>query len=438
MGAPLKILLVAYEFPPSASPQSLRWAYLVRELVRAGHEVHVLAPDVRIRASDLLDLVSGSVIHRVYPGPCAGLAAWCGRLLARAGGASARPGVSVTLKGPARPGLNWKGRLSLGFKKAAGFFLFPDIRAEWNPWARRRLRQLLPVLSPDVVISSHEPASTVAIGRVAHAQGYPWVVDFGDPLLSPYTPRRWRRRAFRLERFVMKEADAVLVTSERTREMLALRHPAGRAPCHVVTQGFDGDFRDQPDGQVEALFDDTRLELLYTGRLYAFRRIDWLLEAVTGEAPARLTVITHAAPPVLLAAAERFPERIRVIGALPHRTVLAMQRRCDVLVNVANDDPVQVPGKFYEYLGAGKPILHVRGAAVDAVTSMLVNGGHEDFIVSDVESLSALLRRLSDQKASGLPWGGRSLAADTEEYTWRVLAQRVATICKEAAARHSS
>lgn len=434
----MKILLVAYEFPPSASPQALRWAYLVRELVRAGHEVHVLAPDLRVRGSDLLDIVSGSVIHRAYPGPCAAIAAWCGRLLARAEEAPARQEAPVTWEDSARPGLNWKGRIALRLKTAVGFFLFPDIRAEWNPWARRRLRELLVVLSPDVVINSHEPASTVPLGRVAHAEGYPWVADLGDPLLSPYTPRRWRRRAFRLEEMVMKEADAVLVTSERTREMLTLRQPAGRACCHVVTQGFDDDVQDQPDGLAQTLFDETRLELLYTGRLYAFRRIDWLLEAVIGNGPTRLTVVTHCAPAALVAAAERFPERIRLIGALPHQTILAMQRRCDVLVNVANDDPVQVPGKFYEYLGAGKPILHVRSVGADAVTSILENGGHGDFIVSDVESLSALLKRLSNQKARGLSLGSRSLALDTEEYTWRALARRVAAICKEAATRHSS
>ena len=42
----LRILLIAYEFPPSPSPQSLRWAYLANRLVAAGHDVHVLAPDI--------------------------------------------------------------------------------------------------------------------------------------------------------------------------------------------------------------------------------------------------------------------------------------------------------------------------------------------------------------------------------------------------------
>lgn len=38
----MRFLLIAYEFPPSPSPQSLRWAYLARELVARGHRVKVL------------------------------------------------------------------------------------------------------------------------------------------------------------------------------------------------------------------------------------------------------------------------------------------------------------------------------------------------------------------------------------------------------------
>jgi glycosyltransferase involved in cell wall biosynthesis len=430
----LKILLIAYEFPPSASPQSLRWAYLVRELVGAGHHVHVLAPAVQGQTSDLLELVSGAVIHRVFPGPFAAIASFCSRILTRGASTASRKdeGMSPARKVAVSPRLNWKGKLAHTLKTVVGFFMFPDIRAEWNPWARRRLGKLLSLLSPDVVISSHEPASAVEIGRVAHAQGYPWVVDLGDPLLSPYTPRRWRRHAFRLERRVMNEANGVLVTSERTRDLLVKRQASGRAPCHVITQGFDDTVPDQRCVFSGAVFEPKRLELLYTGRLYAFRRIDLLLEALRGEMDARLTVVTHGAPAALLEAAARFPECIRVLGPLPHRSVLMLQRQCDILVNIANDDPVQVPGKFYEYLGANKPIIHVKGAATDAIASIFEASGHEDFIVSSVESLSKLLKELSGRKRSGLPFRPFSLSLDTEEYTWRMLAQRVVAVCQEA------
>ena len=40
-----------------------------------------------------------------------------------------------------------------------------------------------------------------------------------------------------------------------------------------------------------------------------------------------------------------------------------MQRQADVLINIANDDMTQIPGKFYEYLGSGRPILHLSNAS---------------------------------------------------------------------------
>ena len=66
----MRILLVAYDFPPIPSPQALRWAYLVRELALAGHDVHVLAPDVMgYGVGQLPELPASVVVHRSSAGP---------------------------------------------------------------------------------------------------------------------------------------------------------------------------------------------------------------------------------------------------------------------------------------------------------------------------------------------------------------------------------
>ena len=70
----MRILLVAYEFPPSPSPQSLRWAYLARKLQALGHDVHVLAPDLPGKGEGLPD-IGGLVVHRVHAGPIVGFIA---------------------------------------------------------------------------------------------------------------------------------------------------------------------------------------------------------------------------------------------------------------------------------------------------------------------------------------------------------------------------
>ena len=67
----MRLLIVAYDFPPIPSPQALRWAYLSAELVRLGHEVHVLAPDVSGYGPGGLPSTDGVHLHRVFPGPIA-------------------------------------------------------------------------------------------------------------------------------------------------------------------------------------------------------------------------------------------------------------------------------------------------------------------------------------------------------------------------------
>ena len=59
----MRILVIAYEFPPSPSPQSLRWKHLSAELARQGHEVHVLTVDAVATGAAPPD---GVVVHRVF------------------------------------------------------------------------------------------------------------------------------------------------------------------------------------------------------------------------------------------------------------------------------------------------------------------------------------------------------------------------------------
>jgi glycosyltransferase involved in cell wall biosynthesis len=430
----MKILLIAYEFPPAISPQSIRWAYLVRELMLAGHEIHVLAPDNHLVTPDLMDLVAGAVVHRTFPGLFAGFIGGGGRWFAsNSPSLTVPPDDAIASLSRTSARLNWRGRISESAKAVARHVFFPDVRGEWNPWARRKLSLLLDSVEPDVVISSHEPASTIELGRLAHEQGYPWIVDMGDPVLSSYTPSRWRRRALQVERMAAREAEGLLVTSESTRALLQSRHGNGLAACHIITQGFDDRLAEDSLALVQHLFDPARLELLYTGRLYSFRRIDCLLDVLLTEPSIRLTVVTTQAPTSLLDAAAKMPGQVRVLGPLAHRAVLSLQRCCDVLVNIANDDPVQIPGKFYEYLGSGKPILHLRKKERDAASDLLESSGQGSFVVAAGEQLRQKLSELVARKRGQLPLGSPASGLARDSYTWRALAARVAVVCGEAA-----
>ncbi|WP_158637100.1 glycosyltransferase [Arenimonas daejeonensis] len=413
---PQRILLVAYEFPPSPSPQSIRWAYLASELVALGHDVHVLAPEHSAHGAGLPALPPGLTVHRTFAGPLMGLLAWRARR-GRPAGASAVPpsqppgvaddGDSLNWKGRVwHTGLNWKGRMFARLQKLLQWLLFPDQRAEWKPWARRRFRTLVAELRPDVVISSHEPATTIEIGLDAVGQGVRWIVDMGDPVLAPYTPRRWRRRAGALEQAACRRASHVLVTTAQARDLLMERHGLAADRCTVLTQGHAPDPALPADGPLDPVFDPGLLELLYTGSFYGFRRHDALIEAVLATPGVRLNIASVNVPDDIRQAARTSGGAIRLLGFMPHLHALKAQRRADVLVNIANDNPCQVPGKLYEYLGAGRPILHLGDSPDDAAGHLLADTGGGVVCPNEPAEIS---RRLEHWRHSKLD-RGRSLS----------------------------
>lgn len=431
----MRLLLIAYEFPPSPSPQSLRWTYLARELDALGHEVHVLTADLGGQTPGLPRLPGSVTVHRSFAGPLRGLLAARRRQRERSRGGDAGAGDAASAQ-PLRPPRNWKQRVSEAVQGAAAFVHFPDIRGEWRPWGRRALERLLDQVRPELVISSHEPATTLELGLLARRRGLPWVADLGDPVLAGYTPRRWRGRSWRIERETCARADLVTVTTPGAASLLRERHGGG-ARIEVVCQGFDAAYGDAgpasgPDGAA-GMFDPRRLELLYTGSLYRFRRIDALLEALQANPGVRLSLAAVTVPERILQAAQALPDQLRLLGFLPHTAALALQRRADVLVSIANDDHAQVPGKIYEYLGAGRPILHL-GNGNDPTAALVTELQRGWVCASRSDPLSPLLGALAGAKARGELERGLELGHDqVHQYSWQHIARRLDALLAGAA-----
>ncbi|GAB3731156.1 hypothetical protein GCM10028862_10880 [Luteimonas pelagia] len=430
----MRILLVAYEFPPSPSPQSLRWAYLSRELALRGHEVHVLTIDLGGASVGLPDLPGGVRVHRTHAGLFRGLVAWRRnrRMRARASRLPAAPTAPPARA--SRGGL--KHRVSRILQALAERLWYPDLRGEWRAIALRALPDVLRHFRPDVVIASHEPATSLEVGLAARAAGHPLVADLGDPVLAPYTPRHWRRRAHALESSVCAGADHVLVTTPDAAALLATRH--GRhAGVTVLTQGYDAAPAPADEGIVD--FDPGTLELLYTGSFYAFRTAGALVAAVEAVDGVRLNVASIALPDVLRDACRRDPSRFRALGFLPHREALAAQRRADVLVSIANDDAAQVPGKFYEYLGANRPVLHLAPHVDnDAAAARLAALGRGVTCAQTPSAIVPRLQSLLSAKRSGTLDHGFALGADdVAAHAWQSIAARLETVLREVASHES-
>ncbi len=430
----LRLLLIAYEFPPSPSPQSLRWSYLASELARLGHEVHVLTIDLGGTSAGLPQLPAAIRVHRTYAGPVRGLMAAVRKRKARRATAQANTRVAAATDPVRLPGANWKKEAWERLQAIAALVVFPDVRGEWYPWARRELERVLRDVRPDIAISSHEPATTLQLGLLCKARGVPWLADLGDPVLAPYTPRQWRNKAQQLERAVCAEADHITVTNAGAAGLLAQRH--GRsARVTMLTQGYDGR-RSAASSTGQALssaapsngsvvFDPDRLELLYTGSFYRFRRAGALLAAVAELPGVRLNIAAVTLPAEILEAARQFPAQIRLLGFMPHLDILQLQSEADVLINIANDDATQIPGKIYEYLGARRPIVHLSDDPDDVIAKLLSESHRGLACANDSVSIAACLSQLLLAKTKGLV---QACDVDSEAVlacSWESLASRL-------------
>lgn len=406
--------MVAHDFPPVRSPQSIRALAFVRRLAAGAGEVQVLT---RTGLPGLAGptLPANVRVHRASPGALESL---LDRLAARRAATALPAGGDDGFAGPAA--LNWKGRCVARVRRAVDQLRFPDGRVAWVPAARRELAALCRDARPDVALLMHEPAACLLLAGQLRAAGVPWLADLADPVLAPYTPPRFRRAAARLEARALAEAAAVAVTNPATAELLASRHGLAREAIEVLPQGFG----DAPRAPLPA---GEPLVLAYTGRFYPFRDPAALLEAVAATPGVRLLLAGPEMPPVVQAAARRYPEAIVLAGELSHEATLALQAGADVLVGVGNAGTAQSPGKLQEYFGAARPILHVVHDPADPAPALLARTRRGLAVPAEAAAIAAALRELLAAKRDGGLAARFDLGLEAvADYHWDAISDRLA------------
>lgn len=433
----MNILLAAYEFPPLRSPQAIRWQALTRELVGRGHHVTVLtalhSESLPTSIDEGVDVMSpgGSEIVRTPAEPVNRALFWL-RALTRGIRSNQSPAVVIPRD---FQGLNWKGRIVAAIGRIQNWALFPDGRARWNATALPALKKLLDVQRPDLVITSHEPASVLALGLCAFRAGVPWAADLGDPVDASYLPLRWRWRARQLEREVCRHSCLVSVTTDSYARKLQREHGLDVARSIVIRQGFSPF---PPHGCLPP--DDSRgerLELLYTGQLYSFRSPRPLLDALRAIEGVRLTVLSPQAG-MLRSEAALLGGRLRLMSPVSPEMAVKWQRRADVLVNLGNTMPLQIPGKLFEYLGSRRPVLHIAACDPDE-SSDLVGKLRCGWVVSnDPDAIRDRLGELHSLWRAGRLDHGLDLTEEAVlDFSWPVVGGRLSDALVEAVEREN-
>jgi len=234
-------------------------------------------------------------------------------------------------------------------------------------------------------------AHLVGLG-LARLTGLPWVAHFRDPWSRGsvyWGVHPWSDRVNGcLERAVVQRATAVICVTDRHTSLLR-QHYGSREPEKFITipNGYDGAEWEEIERAGGTAPRGARFVITYAGALYMGRSPLLVLEALrrlgqTGEVPlqrVRLDIVVADGTRHLpdgrdimdVAHAMGLAGSVQVLGPLPRAETLRRLLDSDLLLLLGHNFTIQVPGKLYEYLRSGKPILALAppGAQTDLLTA---------------------------------------------------------------------
>jgi hypothetical protein len=436
----LNVLLVTYVFPPAGGVGVLRAASLARYLPAEGIRLDVLtarnASAVGAEPTLLKEIPAEVNIHRTITFDLPfGVKKGIKRLITRARRSGAKAAGSAS------------GGTSALFRRLLENILLPDPQVTWFPVLTRAARRIVREREIDLVLITAPPFSNVLLVKKLRKE-FPRlaiVVDFRDEWLSTTIDlvgfsrgKRARRVARNFEASAVANATAIVAVTEAARREIRSRYP----------QEHDYKFQLLPNG-----FDATRLNtptlplgrrsggvitVTYIGTVYSSTEPTTLVEAVQSLPPEiksrfRFRFVGHIEEPRFREALLQLGEMVELRGHMPQHEALAAMNETDYALLVSHDR-LNVSAKFYDYVGAGKPILaciHPDGD-IRVMLEELRAGWW-----ADIQDVAGIRQLFLDAAASGntLP---AAFKPDTEKiarYERKVLAQRYAALLHSIAGK---
>jgi hypothetical protein len=361
-----KVLIVTYYFPPAGGPGVQRWLKFVKYLPDFQIEPIVYIPQnptYPIVDEGLLSDVSDQLTILKQPiWEPYGLAS----LFSKKKIKNISAGIIPTVQKQ-----SWKERLALFVR---GNLFIPDARVLWVKPSVSYLKDYCQSNDIDTIITTGPPHSLHLIGLALQKQvGIKWVADFRDPWttigyhkalkLLPWAQRKHKR----LEKQVLQAADAIIVTSATTKtefESITSR------PIEVITNGYD--IATESSLQLDAKF-----SLAHIGSLLSARNPIVLWEALSELLQELPDFAQHLQLKFIGTTSQDVKDTLEKFGLLAyvhdygyvsHHEAVKHQKESQVLLLIEIDSPetkLILPGKLFEYLVSGRPILAMGPAGSD-------------------------------------------------------------------------
>ncbi len=349
---PRRVLVIAYYFPPMGLSGVQRTLKFVKYFSEYGWHPTVLTVEPRgylAQDDTLLEDLEGRHARIVRT-------------------AAAGPGKLVTekpvVKFPSERSRKMLSRLS-------DTVFIPDNKIGWKSKAVKRALEIARETPFDMIFATAPPFTDFLIGRALKKKlNIPLVFDYRDPWVDypfKFYPTPLHKLAnIRLERRALKASSHIVTTNRKVKELILKRHRfLGYHDVDIIPQGFDPADFEKARCVPLTIPKRTAMRITYAGVFWEDRKPDYFLSALAelqNEQPRlRGRINAHFVGNFReenrkLVSRLGLHAAVTETGYLPHVQCIRELLASDVLWMIVGDD-LGSPGKTYEYIGAGKPIL---------------------------------------------------------------------------------
>lgn len=415
------ILIITYYWPPSGGAGVQRWLKFSRYLPEFGYTPVILTVDEKMASyaqydPTLLDEISPDL--KIYRTPTFEPYTFYRRLA----GKKEIPYGGFTNQKKVTP-----------FEKFARFvrgnLFIPDPRKGWKKYALKKALEILREEKIDAVITSGPPHSTHLIGlSLKKKTGVRWVADFRDPWTDIY----YYKELFHsgpaakydryLEKKVLLNADKIITVSQEVGKLLAGKSNGLTEKIAIIPNGYDS-----VDFENVELADNEMFTITYTGTISKLYRIDQFIEALSqlpGHVRNNLKIrfVGNVPDEILsLFREKQLGSNVEIMGYLPHAQAIRQMMSASALLLAIPDTPDNkgiVTGKFFEYLGAKRPVLAIGPLGGDIENILKKCGAGKIFSYDEAGKMKEFLLELFDkEKIAPHPFKSKEI----EMYTRRNL-----------------
>jgi glycosyltransferase involved in cell wall biosynthesis len=240
----------------------------------------------------------------------------------------------------------------------------PDARIGWYWNAVRKGKDILRSENVKAIVSIGPPHTTLLVGKkLSEISGIPFVPVFIDPWVDISYYRGFKRSKptlvldRHLEHSVLEKASKVVFVTESMKADYESRYPQIKNKSHVLYWGYDEEaFRNYTSKKA-----DGPEILLYAGNIYDHQnpKALWpnLRKEINNGRDLKIVFIGTVSPGIKQSIKDAgLVDRTEFRGFLQYKDMIEELGKASYLLVCASEKR-HVPGKLFEYLRTGKPIL---------------------------------------------------------------------------------